>query len=72
MKNKKRFKLLTLAMTFLASLVISTQTLAREKGDPKKDKETRKVDIDLRFNQRFTEKKKWSKWLKIIKRPPNW
>lgn len=57
MKNKKRFKLLTLAMTFLASLVISTQTLAREKGDPKKDKETRKVDIDLRFNQRFTEKK---------------
>ena len=57
MKTKKSLKLITLMVTFLASLVVSTQTLAREKGDPKKDKETRKVDIDLRFNQRFTEKK---------------
>ncbi|WP_460057053.1 sortase domain-containing protein [Pseudolactococcus yaeyamensis] len=58
MKKRKSFKLLTIAMTLLASIVVSTQTLAREKGDSKKDKETRKIDIDLRFNQRFTEEKK--------------
>lgn len=58
MKNKKILKIITLSVTFLVSFVVSTQTLAREKGDPKKDKETRKIDIDLRFNQRFTEEKK--------------
>lgn len=57
MKNKKMLKIITLSLTFWASFVVSTQTLAREKGDPKNDKETRKVDIDLRFNQRFTDEK---------------
>ena len=55
MKNKRMLKIITLSLTFFASFVVSTQTLAREKGDPAKDKETRKFDIDLRFNQRFTE-----------------
>ena len=57
MKNKKMLKIITLSLTFWASFVVSTQTLASEKGDPKNDKETRKVDIDLRFNQRFTDEK---------------
>ena len=57
MKNKKMLKIITLSLMFWASFVVSTQTLAREKGDPKNDKETRKVDIDLRFNQRFTDEK---------------
>ena len=32
MKNKKMLKIITLSLTFWASFVVSTQTLAREKG----------------------------------------
>lgn len=61
MKDKKILKLLTLSVILLLNFQVSSQTLAREKGDPKKDKETHVFDIDLRFNQRFTEKKEVAK-----------
>lgn len=61
MRDKKNLKLLTLLAILLLSFQVSSQTLAREKGDPKKDKETHVFDIDLRFNQRFTEKKEIAK-----------
>ena len=39
MMNKKMLKIITLSLTFWASFVVSTQTLAREKCDPKNYKE---------------------------------
>jgi hypothetical protein len=38
----------------ISCFLTSPQALAREKGGTTKDKETRKIDIDLRFNQRYT------------------
>ncbi|GAX47973.1 sortase domain-containing protein [Lactococcus reticulitermitis] len=61
MKIQKSLKIMTVTLALLANFVVSTQVLAREKGDTKKDKESRQINIDLRFNQRYTEQQEAEK-----------
>jgi hypothetical protein len=56
MRIEKILKLITVSSLVLVCLLSHSQSLAREKGDVTKDKETVKIDIDLRFNQRATTK----------------
>jgi len=61
---------LIITLALLANFSVTTQVLAREKGDTKKDKESRQIAIDLRFNQRYTEQKQVVKVEDVAKTSP--
>ena len=61
---------LIITLALLANVSVTTQVLAREKGDTKKDKESRQIAIDLRFNQRYTEQNQVVKVEDVAKTSP--